>query len=79
MEEKNLMSWLKKTNGWQRFWIAVTCIYAVLTLVILNVNIADFESFAVFLMWFVFPVTIFFIALYVLTFGIKWLRKRFKG
>jgi hypothetical protein len=47
--------------------------------VILNVNIADFESFAVFLMWFVFPVTIFFVALYVLTFGIKWLRKRFKG
>ena len=79
MEEKNLMSWLKKTNGWQRFWIAVTFIYAVLTLVILNVNIADFESFAVFLMWFVFPVTIFFVALYVLTFGIKWLRKRFKG
>ena len=37
------MSWLKKTNGWQRFWIVVTCIYAVLTLVILNVNIADFE------------------------------------
>jgi hypothetical protein len=70
-----IKSWLKKSNGWQRFWIVVTCIYAVLTLVILTVNITDFESFAVFLMWFVFPVTIFFVTLYILTFSIKWVRK----
>jgi len=70
-----IKSWLKKSNGWQRFWILVTFIYAVLTLVILTVNIADFESFAVFLMWFVFPVTIFFVTLYILSFSIKWFRK----
>ena len=70
-----IKSWLKKSNGWQRFWILVTFIYAVLTLVILTVNIDDFESFAVFLMWFVFPVTIFFVTLYILSFSIKWVRK----
>ena len=73
-----ILSWLTKLNGWQRVWIVVTCIFAALTFTILFANISDFESFAIFLMWFVFPVTIFFITLYILNFVIKWVRKGLK-
>ena len=30
MEEKNLMSWLKKTNGWERLWLVGNSLFALL-------------------------------------------------
>tara|TARA_B100000787_G_scaffold15157_1_gene10805 strand:+ start:371 stop:805 length:435 start_codon:yes stop_codon:yes gene_type:complete len=46
MEEENLMSWLKKTNGWQRLWLVGNSIFALLLTwwVLTNESPNDFKA-----------------------------------
>tara|TARA_B100000795_G_scaffold254365_1_gene225211 strand:+ start:124 stop:342 length:219 start_codon:yes stop_codon:yes gene_type:complete len=72
MEEKNLMSWLNKANGWQRLWL----VYAILVLVYaLNNGFGGYSNIeSMFVAGFLTAVIP-----YALGIAISWIIKGFKG
>ena len=71
MEEKKLMSWLNKANGWQRLWV----VYAILV-VLYNLSIAYRYEHPLHMLY-VISVIVF--STYALGLAISWIIKGFKG
>ena len=72
MEEKNLTSWLKKTNGWQRFWV----VYAILVVLYnLSIGASSYHS-PLHMLVVTFLATV---IPYALGIAISWIIKGFKG
>ena len=77
MEEKNLMSWLNKMNGWQRLWLVSNSIFVswFIWFIALNGKAWTFDAIAIV----IFMAVAVAASTYLLGSVISWIIKGFKG